>query len=183
VTKTEAERVTYAQLQELPWSRHRHYELFDGELITHDSRIERRPVAGLWAFLVEMSLHRRLPPPATKAHWYVDENNVYMPDAMYPLYEVTKDDAGRIRSRKAYPPALAIDMLEPPSHEPDLRRLTAYARAGLPWYWVVDSEVPSYTIYELVGETLVQQASVEGDDVLEVQEPFHVKLCPNDQVV
>jgi Uma2 family endonuclease len=182
VTKTEP-RVTYSQLQDLPWSRHRYYELFDGELITHNSRTQRRPVTRLWTFLIDMGFNRRLPTPVTKAHWYVDEHNAYMPDAMYPLYEVTDDEDGRTRSRKVFPPALAIDMLEPPSHEPDPRRLAAYARAGLPWYWVVDSEVPSYTIYKLVDEAFVEQATVEGDDILEVCEPFYVKLCPNDQLV
>jgi hypothetical protein len=86
-------------------------------------------------------------------------------------------------ARQVFPPALAIDMLEPPAHEPDPQRLAAYARGGLPWYWVVDSEVPSYTIYKLVTGVFVEEAVVKGDDIYEVQEPFCVKLCPDDQLV
>jgi hypothetical protein len=182
VTKTESERVTYSQLQELPWSRHRYHELFDGELITHDSRIDRRPVSGLWTFLLDLHFRNQIPVPCTRDEWYVNEHNAFRPDVVFPRWETFTAPTGEVRSRKVFPPVLAIDMLEPPNCSPEPRRLLAYARARLDWYWVVDSSVPSYTILERVDQTFVERAVIRRGDVFAVEDPFPIKLCPNDQL-
>jgi hypothetical protein len=182
VTKTEP-CVTYSQLQELPWSRHRYYELFDGELTTHDSRTEQRPVTRLWRFLLDLSLRHQIPVPCTRDEWYVNEHNFFTPDVIFPQWETFTDPTGAVRSRKVFPPVLAIDMLEPPNCAPDPDRLHAYARAMLGWYWVVDSSVPSYTILERVDLTFVERAVVSRDDVFAIEDPFPIKLCPDEQLV
>jgi hypothetical protein len=182
VTKTEP-CVTYSQLQELPWSRHHDYELFDGQLITREHGERCGTVGILHWFLAEMRQAGYVTtPPMLDGHWYVDEHNAYKPDVLYPGYEVVQDESGDVSRNFVFPPILAIDVLEPPSRTPEPQRLDAYARAGLQWYWVVDEEVPSYMIFKLVDSVLVQQAAVEGDDVLDVQEPFALKLWPSEQL-
>lgn len=180
--------MTYADLQELPYHRHLHYELFDGELVTHDTRAQQRPVSTLWSFLLDLGLKDRAPMLSVRNEWYVDDVNVFRPDVLYRADFVAEHvqhprRAERLRSAAPFPPALVVDMLEPPERTAERRRLEGYARGGLRHYWVADGTVPSYTLFERVSGELVQTAMVRGDDTLAVDEPFPITLCPRGQVV
>jgi hypothetical protein len=182
VTRAVPPPVTYADLQGLPWSRHRYHELFDGELITHELSARCAAATRFLWFLSEMSSTGRLTAPWMNGDWYVDEHNAYKPDAVYPDCKIEIGESGKRLRYSLSPPVLAVDILEPPRHDPEPWRLEAYARAGLPTYWVADGEVPSIMIFRLVDGALVQTDVVEGDDVLDVQEPFSLKLCPSEQL-
>jgi hypothetical protein len=182
VIKDAPKLVTTADLQDLPWSRHHRYELLDGRLITHEQGARSAATTRFLWFLAEMGSAGRITAPWMGGLWHVDDHNAYKPDALYPGYRVETDERGNLRQCFVWPPVLAVDVLEPPCHEPEPWRLKAYARAGLQWYWVADGEVPSVAVYMLVEDMFVQTAVVEGDDVMTVREPFSLKLHPRGQL-
>ena len=53
-------------------------------------------------------------------------------------------------------------------------------QADVPSYWLVDPEVPSVTVLELVDGTYRETASASGDQALTVQRPFPMTVVPTD---
>jgi hypothetical protein len=139
VPEVDHERATYADLQQLPWSRHRDWELFDGKLVTPERLdsdtdfdwimrgqfhpLRRRDMARrrFDSFLTDICWDADLR-LLTGVHWYVDEHNVYRPD-----FVVLNPNATRERRCLRETPLLAIDVLVPPIQMPDPERLDAYA--------------------------------------------------------
>jgi Uma2 family endonuclease len=57
-----------------------------------------------------------------------------------------------------------------------------YAVAGVPSYWIVDLENVSVHVLELRGEQYRDTALVEGDELLQFENPFPVTFRPSDLV-
>ena len=77
------------------------------------------------------------------------------------------------------PPVLAVEVLSPTSRERDLvTKRAVYATAGLPWYWLVDVDIPQILVLRNTGEVCVEHASAVGEQTLAVTEPFAVELTP-----
>ena len=79
------------------------------------------------------------------------------------------------------PPLLAVEILSPStSHLDRGRKREIYAEAGVPHYWIVDPDVPSMTIYKLVGGTYTQTAHVTDDQTLAIEQPIALRITPNE---
>lgn len=79
-------------------------------------------------------------------------------------------------------PALAVEVLSPSTALNDLNnKKAAYQRMGTPSYWVVDTEEPRLTVFELDDRGQYQQvADVKGEDAFEARQPFPVWVVPSE---
>lgn len=169
---TPTPRMTVAALDDLVYDTYTYYELFDGELVMHDNLNEHSWSFSLYAFFSGFQGSRGGPRPSHLMEWRVDDHNLFRPHVVFTPRSISgKPDDGDH-------PVLAVDMLPQSNPVPNPYRVAAYAAAGLPWYWAVDSETPSITIHKLVAGELVVQTTVTGDEVYQVDEPFPIKLCP-----
>jgi Uma2 family endonuclease len=89
-------------------------------------------------------------------------------------------DAGQIdQPRLATPPILVAEILSPTSRERDLVvKRRQYAAAGLPWYWLVDLDIPQILVLRNDGGQFTEAASAIGDRPLTVDDPFPVRVRP-----
>jgi Uma2 family endonuclease len=80
------------------------------------------------------------------------------------------------------PPVLAVEVLSPSTAIHDLNTKKAiYERLGTGSYWVIDPEEPALTVFELDEDGCYQQvAKAAGDEVLEVERPFPVRIVPRE---
>jgi len=76
-------------------------------------------------------------------------------------------------SRSCHPVPRRIDLV--------LKR-DRYRAEGCPHYWVVDPEEPGIRAWRLDGETYVEAGHAVGNALLELSEPFPVRLRPADLV-
>jgi Uma2 family endonuclease len=61
--------------------------------------------------------------------------------------------------------------------EDHIAKVADYARAGIEWYWLIDTDPDlSITVLRLVGATYVQHATASADEMLSLGEPFPVRL-------
>lgn len=80
-------------------------------------------------------------------------------------------------------PLLAVEVLSPSTRATDLTlKRHVFEQAGVPSYWLLDPEVPSLTVLELVDASYVETAVVVGTDTLTVERPFSVTVVPADLV-
>jgi Uma2 family endonuclease len=76
-------------------------------------------------------------------------------------------------------PLLAVEVRSPSTAGRDaVLKSSAYARLGIPSYWMVDVDVPSVRVLELRAGAYTEVAYAEGDAALEVERPFPVRLVP-----
>jgi Uma2 family endonuclease len=76
-----------------------------------------------------------------------------------------------------------LEVLSPSTRRIDLvLKHDRYRAAGCPHYWVVDPEEPSIRAWRLDGETYVEAGHAVGNALLELSEPFPVRLRPADLV-
>jgi Uma2 family endonuclease len=72
-------------------------------------------------------------------------------------------------------PVLAIEVLSPSTHGIDLLlKRERLQRAGCPFYWVIDPELPSITALRLDTDGYQQTAHVVGSARFETTEPYQV---------
>jgi Uma2 family endonuclease len=169
--------LTWHDLQQFPDDGNR-YELIDGELLVSPSptlmhqRVARR---------VSLALEPAIPPDheafCPTPDWYVSEYTVLLPDV---LVARVADLGEQVLPR---PPVLAVEVLSPMTWRRDLGlKQLAYAAAGLPWYWVVDPQIPSLRVFHLVGGVHVEVANVEGEAEYTADEPWPLRVRPADLV-
>jgi Uma2 family endonuclease len=80
-------------------------------------------------------------------------------------------------------PLLAVEVRSPATAGRDaVLKSSAYARLGIPSYWLVDVDVPSIRVLELRAGAYREVAYAEGDTVIEVERPFPVRLTPRSLV-
>jgi Uma2 family endonuclease len=76
-------------------------------------------------------------------------------------------------------PLLAVEVRSPSTALVDRTlKKAAYARFGVPSYWIVDPDAPALTVFELRGEEYAEVLTARGDQRVTVGRPFAVELSP-----
>jgi Uma2 family endonuclease len=57
-------------------------------------------------------------------------------------------------------------------------KLLAYQEYGVPYYWIVDPQVPTLTALHLRDARYVEYAVVTGEDAYQATEPFPLTVVP-----
>ena len=163
--------LTEADLEAMPDDGHR-YELIDGALVV-------TPAPSLRHQAVLRQLTLRLSPQVPPRHTLlfapfdvgIDEHTVLQPDLLVARDEDL--DARRLNG----PPVLAVEVLSPSTRRLDLTLKRArYEAAGCAAYWVVEPEAPAITAWHLLAGEYVETARVRRNQVLEVEQPFPLRL-------
>jgi Uma2 family endonuclease len=96
------------------------------------------------------------------------------PDLLVARYSDLTSD------RLTEPPLLAVEVVGPGAGLVDRSlKKTAYARYRVPSFWLVDSEVPALTGFELTDEgEYVQVGHAEGSRPFRASQPFPVTVLP-----
>lgn len=154
------------------------YELVHGELLVSASPVgpHQRTSMNLALLLSDVAPtgYEVMPAPFD---WRVNQFNVYVPDLMVVRHE----DAERKRLDAA--PLLAIEILSASTRQRDLHlKRRSYEDAGLGWYWIVDPDEPSLTVFRLVDGRFVEEAVVSGAETYRSKEPVTVTIVPADLV-
>lgn len=151
------------------------YELIDGELLVSPSP------AGLHQ-RVSMNLSLILAAAVPAGHevlaapfdWRVNRFNVFVPDVLVVPH------LGSGAKRLERPPLLAVEILSPSSRQRDLAlKKRAYEAAGLGWYWVVDPDAPSLTVFRLDDGRFSDVSVVAEDEPYRATDPFPVEVVPS----
>lgn len=165
---------TLADIEAVPRDGHRR-EIVDGYLIVAPMVRRRHQLASV---LLGKLLEAACPP-----QWWVfplpidvDETprTHLEPDLTVVRRAFVEIDNGDI-------PLLAVEVRSPSTAGVDAgRKRRAYARIGIPSYWLVDADRPSIRALELdpaLGE-YVETGYAEGGQALTVQRPFPVTIVP-----
>ncbi|GAA2813141.1 Uma2 family endonuclease [Saccharopolyspora taberi] len=184
--------LTRADLESMPHDGHR-YELLDGILIVSPSPrpLHQRAILRLIVALEPACpvTHEVLPAPVDVV---LAEDTVLIPDIVVGRRDAFTEQA------LVGPPLLAVEVLSPRTRHFDLHLKRAkFAEAGCPHYWVVDPDEPRMRCWTLAppgaidldpGSTAretdgyIEVASVAGDQWLEADAPFPVRVRPSDLV-
>jgi Uma2 family endonuclease len=157
----------------------RRYELIDGTLLVSPTPglAHQRAVGRLTRILDDAcpdELEVVLGPFAVQP----DDSNELQPDVLV----ARRSDLTDKNLPKA--PVLVVEVFSPNSRlvDANLKR-AAYARLGVPWYWLVDPVKVSVTVLELGDDGDYRQvANVGGDEVLTADAPFPVRFSPAELV-
>jgi Uma2 family endonuclease len=153
----------------------RRYELLDGALI-----VSPRPRLPHQEAATELIVQLRESCPS---HLRV------IPEPAVQLAKVTEFDPDivvihqdRIRDAKLTdPPLLIVEVRSPSTALIDLnRKKTAYARFGVPSYWIFDPDPdrPELTVFELGPEGFEERGCLRGATPFRTQRPFDVEVVP-----
>lgn len=170
--------LTRADLEAMPDDGHR-YELVDGVLLVSPSP---RPLHQRAVLRLSIALERRCPPDFEVLPAPVDvvisERTVIIPD-------VVIGRAGDFTEKALVgAPILAVEVLSPRTRRVDLEiKRGLLEQAGCLNYWIVDTEIPAITCLALRGHGYLEIAHPRGAEVVEIDEPFPVRLCPQDLVI
>ena len=138
------------ELIEMPRPRRIHQAIIKKLLVTLDAYLSKEPIGDVWSE-VEVVL---------------SPTRIYVPDVSFLLTEnMTRfgnDDDVAIQG----PPDLAVEVISPSTAARDRsRKLHAYYRAGVPWYWLVESDSLLITEYRHTADGyLVNQTAAATDD-------------------
>lgn len=165
--------LTRADLEQLPDDGHR-YELIDGSLIVSPApRLGHQTMVGNLYVLLRaacpVDLQVILAPFAVAL---ADDTEVQPDLLVAPRAQFTDKELPG-------PPLLAVEVLSPSTRRVDLLlKRDRLQSAGVPSYWLVDPETLTVTVLELQEGTYREVAVVGGDEVVEVQRPFSVRIEP-----
>ena len=142
-----------------------YYELEDGELIEmvrprgRHQLIIGRLFAAIDTYLTQARLGRVWPEVAV----FLTPRHIYIPDLSFLLTEHLDrfDDDVAI----AGPPDLVVEVISPSAASRDkAHKLRVYHRAGVPWYWLVETESLLVTEYRYMPDGyLVNQIALPDD--------------------
>jgi len=73
---------------------------------------------------------------------------------------------------------IAVEVVSPDrAAEDHIAKVADYARAGIDWYWLIDTDPDlTVTVLRLVGATYVQHAMAREGETLNLSEPFPVEI-------
>ena len=157
------------------------YEVVEGIAVVNPAPNTRHQVV---ASRLHHALSAAAPEPllvlAAPVDWVLRSDrpaHVRQPDLV-----VVRPDALDARAIRR-PPLIAVEILSPSSHERDLvTKRHAYADAGCAHYWIVDPDEPAIIAFTLVDRAYQESARARGSVPLAVDEPFAVRVVPNDLV-
>jgi len=151
------------------------YELLDGLLLVSPAPIpvHQRAVRNLL-----LLLHSACPPHLevffAPLDWQPDDRTSLQPD----LLVVAKDRIGPKRINANL--ALAVEVLSPSTRRKDMvLKRSKYEDVGVPSYWIVDPDAPSFVAYDLVDGAYVEVARADGDKGADVVSPFALCVVPS----
>ena len=151
------------------------YELVDGTLLVSaaPSKMHQRVAGNLYVLL------RAACPPELEVFFAPTDYQPTRTRSLQPdLLVVRQDDPGP--ASVTTPLALAIEVLSPSSRSIDLvLKRSLYEQAGVAQYWVVDPLEALVTCWTLREGFLEQSAAAQGDQVLEVSQPFPMTIVPS----
>lgn len=151
------------------------YELLDGVLLVTPSPIpnHQRLIGGVF-----LLLHNACPPGleafVAPLDWRPDRRTSLQPDVLVVASEQIgpKNLPGSL--------ALAVEVLSPSTRRKDrMLKFSKYEDAGIPSYWIVDPVGPSLAAWTLRDGRYVEIGTVTGDEVLDLDEPFPVRVQPS----
>lgn len=167
--------LTYEDLQSFP-DDGRRYELIDGTLVV-------TPAPGVPHQVVVLALCRVLFAARLKGtavlpaplDFVPHPETVLQPDVL--VFDAKEVDEPRLTRT----PHLVVEVLSPSSRSQDLgSKLLAYAKAGVPAYWVIDPEPPvELRVFRLEGTEYRAVARVAGHEDFEAVVPFPVTIVPS----
>lgn len=169
--------ITRAELDAMPDDGRRH-ELLDGVLLVSAAPAMRhqRAVTRLLRALDSVCPAglEVFPAPFDVA---LSDDTVLEPDVLVArVADLTERDLPK-------PPLLAVEVLSPSTRRYDLLlKRSRYEAAGTPSYWVVDPDEPSVIAWELRDGTYAEAGRAVGEDPLELDAPFAVRIVPADLV-
>jgi len=167
-------RATYADLIKVPEPLVA--ELVDGELITSPRPAFRHALVTSALGMALGSLHGLPGPGRTGGWWILDEPELHLgEDVLVP------DMAGWRHERMArvpdvvgctQPPDWACEVVSPTTGYLDRsRKMPIYARAGVPYLWLIDPSPRTLEVYRLEGGRWVV-AATHGGSIAVRAEPF-----------
>jgi len=165
-------RYTLADLDTFPEDGRR-FELADGWLIVSPMARRRHQLA---CQQLGVLLNGACPPNLFAFGLAI---NVDDPDATHFEPDVTVVRRELVTVENGDVPILAVEVRSPSTAGRDaVLKRREYARLGIASYWLVDVDVPSIRVLELVGDDYVEVAYAEGDDAVEVTRPFPARVVP-----
>jgi Uma2 family endonuclease len=169
---------TVADLESLPDDGLR-YELLDGLLlVTPAPVLAHQRVLGNLYLALRAACPSKMEAFMAPVDWQPDRSTSLQPD----LLVVRKQDLG-IKNLTALL-VLAVEVLSPSTRRKDLLlKRSKYEDAGIPSYWVVDPDKPSFTAFDLVDACYKTVAESTGDRVAEVDLPFPLKVTPSTLII
>lgn len=166
--------LTRDDLMEMPDDGHR-YEIVDGALlVTPSPGYRHQAVVTELVVLLHAAISPEFVVLAAPFDLVVSDSTVLQPD----LLVARRADVGAGALERATP-LLVVEILSPSSRLSDLgtKRL-AYEAAGVPIYWVIDPEEPSFSAFRLEAGTYLEEATVVGDAAYRSEFPFPVEVVP-----
>jgi Uma2 family endonuclease len=170
--------LTRDDLAALPDDGHR-YELLDGALIVTPAPSPRHQrVSGRLYRLLDDAARPELLVLYAPLDVVLDDATVLQPDIVVaPRTAFTARDLSG-------PPMLAVEILSPSTRRIDLvLKHDRYRSGGCSAYWVVDPDEPSVRAWRLEGIAYVEMGHAIGNDLLELDHPFPVRIRPSDLVL
>ena len=165
--------LTRADLDAMPEDGHR-YELIDGVLIVSPApRIRHQVVVGQMYLLLHAACPRELNVLMAPVDVALSDDTVIQPDLLVAARtDFTERDLPTA-------PMLAIEVLSPSTRAFDLLlKKDRLQRAGCPFYWVIDPDIPAIQTWSLDDGVYVESGTTTGDSTLHVDRPFPLDITP-----
>ncbi len=164
---------TVADLADLP-DDGLQYELADGVLLVSPApRPRHQVVVGEMHLLLSAACPSELQVFLAPLDYQPTNRRSFQPD----LLVVRRTDVGELNI--VAPLLLAVEVLSPSTRSKDLLlKRGMYEQSGVASYWIVDPDEPSVTALELLDGCYVEVGRVVGDEVLALDLPYPVRLCP-----
>jgi len=166
--------LTRADLEGLPEDDGHRYELIDGVLIVSPGpQLPHQDMVGNLHLLLRAACPAHLKVVLAPFAVALADDTEVQPDLIVaPREQFT-------RKELPGPPLLAIEVLSPSTRRIDLLlKRDRLQSAGLPSYWLVDPDVPSLTVLELMDGAYREVARAEGSESCSVDLPFPMIIVP-----
>ncbi len=154
------------------------YELVDGVLLVSPAPVplHQRVVTRL-ATLLNLAAPSGYEALVSPVSYRINDTRELQPDVVV----VAADQV--TGSRLSAAPLLVVEVLSPRTKVTDLTlKRHLYERAGVPAYWIIDTEQPSLTVLEIVEGSYSEVALVRGDQPFDARRPFAVRVVPAELV-
>ena len=152
------------------------YELVDGVLLVSPAPTNRHQIAvGELHLLLRAASPQDVRVMLAPTDYQPTDRRSLQPDLLVARRTDVGDDP------ISAPLLLAVEVLSPSTRSVDLLlKHGVYAESGVASYWTVDPAVPSVRAWRLRDGAYVEVGAAEGEQVLELDEPFPVRVVPRD---